>query len=337
MKLYVGIDLHAKRSVIVVKDENGKRVACKRVTNELELIRLALEPYREKVAGVAVESTFNWYWLVDGLMDVGYKLHLANPSRMKQYEGLKHTDDVTDAEWIAEMLRLKILPEGYIYPREERPLRDLARRRMRFVRQRTGSVNSMLGIMSNNTGHRPKTNEVKAWTDDDVDELFADADLTLAAQANIEVIRCLTKQIETIEKSILSRARLRPEYKVLKTVPGIGDILALTIMYETGDLGRFSSVGNYASYCRLVDSKWLSDEKRKGSGNTRCGNGYLHWAFIEAAHFAMSNERINRFHQRKARKRKQKMIATGAVAHKLARASYHILKKQEEFDVERAF
>lgn len=337
MKLYVGIDLHAKRSVIVVKEESGKRLTCKRVPNDLELIRMVLDPYRENVAGVAVESTFNWYWLVDGLKDAGYRLRLANPARMQPYKGLKHSDDVTDAEWLAEMLRLGILPEGYIYPREERPLRDLLRRRSRLVRQRTASINSTLGIMSNNTGHRPKTNEVKAWTDDDLDELFANADLVLAARANVEVIRCLTEQIEKIEKSVLTRARLRPEFKVLLSMSGIGKILALTIMYETGDIGRFASVGNFASYCRLVDSKWLSDEKRKGSGNTRCGNGYLHWAFIEAAHFAMCNERIKRFHARKTNKRKHKMVATGAVAHKLARACYHMLKKQEEFDVNKAF
>ncbi len=338
MKLYVGIDLHAKRSVIVVKDETGNRLACKRVDNDLELVRLVLEPFREEVAAVAVESTFNWYWLVDGLEATGYDVRLANPARMKQYTGLKYADDVTDADWLAEMLRFGILPTGYIYPKEERPLRDLLRRRSRLVRQRTSCILSTLGIMANNTGSRPKANEVKAWTDDELSELFADEHLVLAARANVEVIRCLSEQIETLEKSVLARARLRPEYKVLLTVNGIGKILALTIMYEIGDIERFPSVGNFASYCRLVDSKWLTAEKRKGSGNTKCGNGYLHWAFIEAAHFAgRFNPTVQRFHQRKTRKRKHKMVATGAVAHKLARACYHMLKKQEAFDVGRAF
>jgi transposase len=192
--------------------------------------------------------------------------------------------------------------------------------------------------MSNNTGHRPKTDEVKRWTDADINELFVDEDLVLATRANVEVIRCLSEQIAVVEKSVLSRARLRPEYKVLLTMNGVGKILALTIMYETGDIRRFPSVGNYASYCRLVDSKWLTNEKRKGSGNTRSGNGYLHWAFIEAAHFAVRfNPTIQRFHQRKVARRKNRMVATGAVAHKLARASYHMLKRQEEFKVESAF
>jgi transposase len=338
MRVYGGVDLHANRSVIVVKDEKGKRVFCKRVNNDLELIQQCLEPYRDSLVGVAVESTFNWYWLVDGLMDAGFKVHLANPAAMKQYQGLKYADDVSDADWIAEMLRLGILPEGYIYPKEDRAVRDLLRRRSRLVRQRTANIVSVLGIMSNNTGRRPKTNEVKAWTDADIDELFANEHLALATRANVEVIRCLTKQIETFEKAVLSRARLRSEYEVLLTINGVGEILALTIMYETGDIGRFSSVGNYASYCRLVDSKWMTDDKRKGSGNTRCGNAYLHWAFIEAAHFAVRfNPTIERFHQRKVAKRKKKMVATGAVAHKLARASYHMLKKQEGFNVESAF
>ena len=338
MGLYGGIDLHSNGSVIVVKDELGKEVSCKRLNNDPELVLRFLEPMRGELRGIVVESTFNWYWLVDALEDAGFKVHLANPAAMKQYEGLKYADDVTDAAWLAEMLRLGILPEGYIYPRDERPVRDLLRKRSKLVRQRTQSILGILGLISNHTGRRPKTNDVKRWTYDDVDALVSDEEVALSIRADLEVMHCLNDQLEQLERKVLSRARLKPEYKVLLTMNGVGEILAMTIMYETGDIHRFPKVGNYVSYCRRVDSKRMSNGKQKGSGNTRCGNKHLSWAFIEAATFAVRhNETIRRFHQRKAAKRKKKIIATGAVAHKLARACYHMLKKQEAFNVERAF
>ena len=338
MSLYVGIDLHSTRSVIVMKDQAGAQVGCHGVANDLGLMLKLLEPHRHELHGIAVESTFNWYWLVDGLMDAGFKVHLANPAAMKQYEGLKYADDVTDAAWLAEMLRLGILPEGYIYPRQDRAVRDLLRKRSKLVRQRTQSILGILGLLSNHTGRRPRTNEVKRWTYDDVDAVAPNEEVALSVRADLEVMHCLNDQIELVEKAVLSRARLRPEYNVLLTTDGIGEILAMLIMYETGDIGRFASAGHYASYCRRVDSKWMTNGKRKGSGNTRCGNKYLSWAFIEAATIAVRhNPVIKRFHQRKAAKRKNKIVATGAVAHKLARACFHMLKKQEAFNVQRAF
>ncbi len=118
MPYYCGIDLHSTNSVVVVIDEADRVAFKKRLRNELRLIVDALAPFREALAGVVVESTYNWYWLVDGLMDAGFKVHLANPAAIHQYSGLKHTDDEDDAAWLAHLLRLGILAEGYIYPRE---------------------------------------------------------------------------------------------------------------------------------------------------------------------------------------------------------------------------
>lgn len=337
MPLYVGIDLHSNRSVMVAKDETGKRVWLHRVNNDLGVITRLLEPHRDELAGIAVESTFNWYWLVDGLMDAGMDVILANPAAMKQYEGLKYSDDVTDADWIAEMLRLGILPRGYIYPRHGRLVRDLLRKRSKLVRQRTQSVLGILGLISNHTGCRPKARALSGWTYDDIEEVF-DKELAMSIRADLEVMHCLNDQLEEVEEAVRARAKLKPEYEVLLTMPGVGEILAMTIMYETGDIHRFPSVGNYASYCRRVDSKRMTNGKRKGSGNTRCGNKYLAWAYIEAATFAVRyNPIIQRYHQRKTAKARKRIVATGAVAHKLARACYHMLKRREAFTVERAF
>ena len=151
------------------------------------------------------------------------------------------------------------------------------------------------------------------------------------------MLRCADEQIDILEKTVLERVKLKPEFKLLKTVSGIGHILALTIMLETGDITRFLSVGNYASYCRCVGSKKISNGKKKGSGNTKNGNKHLSWAFVEAANFAVRySARIKSFYQRKKSK-SNGIVAIKAVAHKLCRACYYIIKDQVAFDVSKAF
>ena len=145
MALYCGIDLHSRDSWLAILDEGLKVVQEAKVGNDLEAILHVLKPYREDLEGVAVESTFNWYWLVDGLMDAGHCVHLTNTWAVKQYEVLKYTDDRHDARWLAHLLALGILPEGYIYPKEERSARDLLRRRAFLVRKRTSFLLAMRG------------------------------------------------------------------------------------------------------------------------------------------------------------------------------------------------
>ena len=154
MENFAGIDLHSSNSYIAIIDNDNKRVFKKKVKNDLQNVLHVVEPYREQIKGIVVESTYNWYWLVDGLMDAGYKVHLANPSAIKQYEGLKHSDDVTDAFHLANLLRLGILPEGYIYPKEERPVRDLLRKRLQLVQQRTALILSFENLLTRNLGTR---------------------------------------------------------------------------------------------------------------------------------------------------------------------------------------
>ncbi|HEY1438206.1 MAG TPA: transposase [Casimicrobiaceae bacterium] len=137
---YCGIGLHSNNSVVIVSDEEDRIVFSKRLPNDLGQIGAALESHREDLAGVVIESTYNWDWLVDGLMAIGYQVHLAHPSAIKKYEGLKHSGDFADAAYLAHLLRLGLLAEGYIYPREERGARDLARKRMQLVRYRTAQI-----------------------------------------------------------------------------------------------------------------------------------------------------------------------------------------------------
>lgn len=302
MGLYAGMDLHSQNTFIGIMEKGSmKRVYQKRVQNDLPHILYELEPYRKDLEGIVVESTYNWYWVVDGLMDAGYEcVHLASPSAMKQYEGLKHVDDKHDAFWLAQMLSLGILPEGYIYPREERPIRDLLRKRSYLVRQRTSNILSLQALIERQAGQRVNSNAIKKITTEDVRRLLKEEDLILSAKANINTMRALDKLIHEIEQAVKGKGRLRKEFEFLLTVPGIGEILALTIMLEVGDIRRFPKVGNFSSYCRCVSSTRLSNGKVKGKGNSKNGNRYLAWAFIEAANFARRyNEQLNRFYQRK--------------------------------------
>jgi transposase len=337
MKLYAAIDLHSNNNVTVVTDEQDKVVYEKRLPNDIAVIAQQLSAYQDLLQGIVVESTYNWYWLVDGLMDKGHKLHLANTAAIQQYEGLKHTDDHSDAHWLAQLLRLGVLPQGYIYPKAERPVRDLLRKRGQLVRQRTANLLSIQNLLTRNTGSSLNGNRIKTLDAEQVDQLLANPDLSLALKANLAVMQCADEQIDRLERTVSERIKLREEFRLLRTVPGIGLILGLTIMLETGDIGRFDSVGNYASYCRCVGSQKLSNGKKKGKGNTKNGNKYLSWAYIEAANFAIRYcARIKSFYQRKKAK-SHGVVALKAVAHKLCRACYYIIKNRVAFEVTKAF
>jgi transposase len=334
---YCGIDLHSNNSVVVVSDEEDRVVFHKRLPNDLGQIQAALEPHREELAGVVIESTYNWYFLVDGLMDAGYRVHLANTTAIKKYEGLKYSGDFADAAYLAQLLRLGLLPEGYIYPREERGVRDLARKRMQLVRYRTAQILSIENTLARQTGARLSGEAVKRITTEQVEALGFVSDVTLALESNRAVSQVLQQRIEALEKRLQERVSLQPQYKLLKTMPGIGEVLATTIMLETGAITRFAKVGNFSSYCRCVDSLRESNGRKKGEGNAKNGNKYLAWAFVEAANFAVrSCPEAKRFYERKKRKTNT-IVATKALAHKLARACYHMLREQKPFDVSRCF
>ena len=337
MKLYGGIDLHSNNSVINLIDENSQALLRKRIANSLDAIVMLLEPYRDDLVGLVVESTYNWYWLVDGLMDAGFEVHLANTAAIQQYSGLKHGDDDSDANWLANMLRLGILPEGYIYPKEERMLRDLLRKRLQLVQQKTQNLLSIQGLYDRHLNRRLNSNKIKQLTLEKLTADFADPNVCLAVNGNLAILQCLTLQVKIIEASLKQQLKLRDEFINLTSIDGIGLILALTIMLETGSISRFEKVGNYASYCRCVNGARYSNGKKKSNTNTKNGNKYLAWAFIEAANFAIRyNDTIKRYYQRKLAKT-HAVVAKKAVAHKLARACFYVLRDKAEFDVNKAF
>jgi transposase len=338
MKLYCGIDLHSTNNYLGIYDEEDRAVLCRRLPNDLGVVLESLGPYKAELAGIAVESTYNWYWLVDGLMEQGYQVFLTNPSGNQQYKGLKYTNDRHDSRWLARMMRLGIVATGYIYPKEERPIRDLLRKRVRLVQHRTAHMVSVLNTIARNSGSSLSWSKIEKMSDEQISKLLGDELIGMAPRASLEIIKSLEQEIMKIEKTAKAKAKLRSEYKLLNTVWGVGTILALTIMYETGEISRFAQVGDYCSYARCVGSVRISNGKKKGENNTKNGNRYLSWAYVEAANFASRfYPEAHRFVQRKRAKGGNHTLAVKALGHKLARASYYVMRDQVEFDPARLF
>ena len=227
MEVYAGLDLHSTNTYVVMVDGENKVLYKQRHRNEVTAILSALDPFKKDIQGVVVESTYNWYWLVDGLMDAGYRVHLANVSAIKQYEGLKQVDDKRSSLWLANLLRLNILPTGYIYPKEERPTRDLLRKRLQFVRQRTSQVLSVKNILARNLGVRMKTYDIKKLKASEVKALFPDKEMQVAVMSSVGLIQHFQEEIDRIETIITKKFKIRKEFARLLTVPGIGQISAL--------------------------------------------------------------------------------------------------------------
>jgi len=335
--LFAGLDLHKSNVFCAITDAGGKPIYRQRLPAELPTILQALDPYRPHLKAVAVESTFNWYWLVDGLQAAGYPVRLANPAGMEAYSGLKQTNDQTDALWIAEMLRLGILPEGYIYPKAERPVRDMLRRRMLIVHQATQTVLSLQSMVTRQTGQSVAAATLSKWTRAEVDESFLDSYSQETAVALLELL-CEQRRIQhSLEKKVLAVVKLHGAFQRLLTLPGVGRILGITITLETGPIARFGSAGQYASYCRTVNSRCESDGKKKGENNRKNGNKYLAWAFVEAANFAQRySPRAQAWFASKTA-RAGRVVAVKALACKLAKAAYYVLRDDVEFNEAKMF
>ncbi|MGZ5517595.1 MAG: IS110 family RNA-guided transposase [Limisphaerales bacterium] len=335
--LMIGIDLHSNNLFCGIVDAHGRRVYDKKLPCQLPIVLEALKPFKNRIDTIAVESTYNWYWLVEGLQDNGYKVVLANPAQMEQYNGLKHTDDKSDAFFLAEMLRLKILPTGYICDRKLRPVRDLLRRRMGLVQKRTSLLLSLGSLYTRMTGQQMPQRQLKALDRDDVTRLFDNSCDQLITEVQLKLLEQLDESIKQVERTVLKHSRKMRTYQVLQTIPGIGTILGMTISLETVDPKRFATAGDYASYCRCVDSRRVSNGKKKGENNRKCGNRYLAWAFVEAANFAKRYDaQCRRFYDRKSAQTNS-IVATKALGCKLAKAAWHMMRENTQYDAARIF
>jgi len=332
--LYGGLDLHGDNVFCSLLNEARQVVFERRLPNDLAAICGALEPFRDRIKALAVESTYNWYWLVDGLRRLQYDTRLANPARMEENIGLKAANDKTDARFLARQLITGSLPEGYIYPSETRGIRDFLRRRMRLVNVCTSEWISLEGLVARHTGQDLGVRELK---NAEIEKLFeGHPEAILMAQASFRHIAFLEKEIKELEKSVMAALPDKAAYRRLMTIPGVGEVLARIILLETGPIERFQHAGNYASYCRAVRSEHTSNNKKKGKGNSKCGNKYLAWAYVEAANFAVRySPELRAWFQRKQVRSGKRVIALKALACKLAKACYFMLRDETEFDVKK--
>lgn len=336
-KLIAGIDLHSNNVMIGVINQEGRRVAQRKLDCDLGQVLAFLKPLKPQLQSMAVESTFNWYWLVDGLRARGYPIDLANPARIEQYSGIKHADDKDDAFHLAELQRLNILPKAHVYDPQLRPVRDLLRRRTNLVHQRTALLLSFKSLYARTTGQPLDLSAAKKMEPEHAPELYEHPANQLIARVQAEHLQALTKSICRLEAAVLGCARQIPLYERLLTIPGVGRVLGMTITMEVGDIKRFRTDGDFASYCRTVDARRLSNGKLKADNNAKCGNKYLSWAFVEAANFARRfSVPCRRWYDRKAA-RTNKVLATKALACKLAKAAWHVMARKTDYDARRMF
>lgn len=336
MKLYSGIDLHSNNHYICLIDKDDNRLLEKRLGNDLSETLNTLKPHQKHIASIAIESTYNWYWLADGLMAAGYDVKLVNTVALQHYSGLKHTDDKSDAFWLAHVLRLGLLPTGYICPPKLRGIRDLLRKRLQLVEDRTRHLLRVQSQISRSTGKSISISQLKKGEALPA-KLITDSNILYGISADRSCIDLLNSEITSIEERVLAQCRLKPTFKRLTSVYGIGTILGMTIMLETGDIHRFASAANFSSYCRCVTSARYSNGKKKGVNNRKNGNRHLARAFVEAAYFAARfYDKPRLFMERKTRQ-VNRALATKALAHKLAKACYYIMRDQVMFDPDKLF
>ena len=332
--LYGGLDLHGNNVFCSLLDCARQVVFERRLPNDLATIAAVLEPFRKRIRSLAVESTYNWYWLVDGLRALRYDTRLANPAKMQENIGLKFANDKTDARFIGRQLANGTLPEGYVYPVETRGVRDTLRVRARLVRGKTAEWLSLEGLVARHTGRDLGIKELQEGSIEQVLEAHPQA--LRMAQSSFRHIAFLEREIRALEKAVMAELPDKAEYQRLMTVPGIGPVLARTILLETGPVDRFRSAGNYASYCRAVQSVHTSNQMKKGEGNSKSGNKYLAWAYVEAATFAVRySPELRAWFQRKQVRSGKRVNAIKALACKLAKACYFLLRDSTPFDVKR--
>jgi transposase len=311
-----------------------------KVPNRLEGIVYRLSSFSPRPS-VVVESTLNWYWLVDGLQEAQFDVKLGHTLGLYMITGAKVKTDRRDAFSLARLLRLNAVPQAYIYPKNKRPMRDLVRRRNRLVFMRAEAYGTLRRILLQHGLYGHTQSEIKQLSEQQIVEHFDDAAIRCSCLLELERIRFYSGQIKVVEDMILHSVADEPGFELLQTIPGVGKILALTIFYEVGDIDRFESQKHFCSYARVVPGVAQSGTTSKRGRGSKQGNAYLKWAFCQAAGLAIRYySEVRQFRQRhlaRRRSKARKLISLSIVAHKLAIAAYCVLKNQVPFKKELMF
>jgi transposase len=336
-----GIDLHARQMYVCLMDRSGKILVHTNIKhNDFEYFLKLVAPYRHDLT-VCAECMFGWYWLADACVAAGLKFVLAHALYLRANPGGKNINDRIDSEKLAHLLRTNLIPPAYVYPADKRPLRALLRQRTYFVWQR---ADLLARLQSHQLAHNrptltgatrqnraPWVNQLQTTEADPVYQFALQNQLTLVGHFD-DQIRALETQLNQLTKKVAAR-----DYALLQTVPGIGQHLGATLLYEIGDSARFPTVKDFLSYCRLVKGTVASAGKIKGLRGAKLGNPYLRWAFGEAAVIAKRDPVVmGPLAQRlEARNGGNKFKANTVLAIKLGRAVYYMLRDGTGFDPER--
>ena len=336
-----GIDLHARQMYVCVMDRQGKKLVHVNIKdNNFEHFLKLVAPYRHDLT-VCAECMFGWYWLADACQQANITFVLAHALYVHLIHGGKNKNDRIDSEKLTHLLRSNLIPPSYVYPSAKRPLRALLRQRMFFVWRRS---ELLARIYSHQLAHnRTLARQTSRHNRDPWAEQLLKTEnhplRQLALKNDLAMISHFDQQILALEEELQRQTKRTAcrEFTLLKTIPGIGEILALTILYEIGQIERFPTVKDFLSYCRLVKGTVASAGKIKGLRGAKLGNPYLRWAFGEAAVIAKRDHCVlGPLAQRlEAHFNGNKFKANTVLAIKLARAAYFMLKNKTVFDQER--
>ena len=337
-RFYCGVDLHARTMHVCVLDGSGTVVLDQNLPCHFESVLEAIAPFQDGII-VGVECMFGWYWLADRCAEHQLPFVLGHALYMKLIHGGKAKNDRIDAGKIARLLRGGNFPLAYAYPKGMRETRDLLRRRMHLVHKRAELITHLeiLNAQNNLPPFGKKLGYAANRAELHVAERFPDPSVQLSATLDLELIDKLDELIAQVERYLTRTAKVDDvqTYHRLRTIPGVGPILALVLLYEMHQVDRFERVGQFLSYARLVSCAHESAGKKLGAGGKKIGNAHLRWAFAEAAClFLRGSERARQWKQKQEKKHGSAKVL-GILAARLARAVYHLLRKQEAFDEER--
>lgn len=335
-QFYCGIDLHARTMYVCILKQDGEMMVHRDMKASPDTFLKAIAPYRDGIV-VAVECMFTWYWLADLCAQEGIPFVLGHALYMKAIHGGKAKNDRIDAHKIAVLLRGGMLPQAYVYPANMRATRDLLRRRMYLMRQRAELLTHIQN--TNSQYNLPEIGKKIAYkaNRDGVAERFPDPAVQKSIEVDLALIGHYDHLLRNMELSILQTAKQHHTNTLylLRTVPGIGEILSLVLLYEIHDIARFPRVQDFVSYCRLVKCAKESAGKRYGTSGTKIGNAYLKWAFSEAAVLFLRDNPAGQKYLTRLEKKHGKGKALTILAHKLARAVYFMLKRHTAFEMDK--
>jgi transposase len=271
----------------------------------------------------------------------GFEVMLAHTLGLYLITGAKVKTDRRDAYSLAKLLLVGAVPKAYIYPVETRPVRDLLRRRMRLVQVRAGEYGSLRRLLLRQGILSSKQQEIKTATETEIEQWFTPPLVRLHAGQELQRIELYSQQIAELEETILGLAETEQSYKLLLQLPGVGQTIALTILYEVGELSRFANVKVFSSYCRVIPGIAQSGQVNRRGRGSKQGNHYLKAAFSQAAvHAVRCYPNVRRYYERQLQRhqgRGRKLVCYNIIAHKLAQAAFHVLKEQTEYRAELLF